>query len=489
LRGLVAALFLAPAVAAAAPAVHAVDGAGQLVPLGAARASLQRTPPAPAPELLAHGDPDALRYLLAGEAAELPEALVVESLDETGRALDRLDEVTLERVACPPSITAPACAVTAPIRAALDDVDAQHPLVGDRSLRAVLGGTLRLQVGETVLGSVRVTGPRSSDVARWRAKLRFVLVRLTPGGSPPVGGDHDGAVAIAREAATRAGTLWGACGIGFGPPEELSVTIVDPPPAHLVAVGCDHGLPASGGRLRVMARKKLVQVSVARGTSPAVAARRLARAIAAQGLRATVADVPRMAGGAGGASDVSVRTPAGELVELTPPPDGVMSTDPTLPVCLGAVDLTDGLQHFGDADATGGTVEERALVGALDDRDPTTIDVYLVPAFGGGGRVGESFIGADGGSIRNAVVVDRAGIRSSRASNALAHELGHVLLDDPGHTDDAGPDTPTSLMDADNADPSAFGPRRLSLEECARAVAQSGPAAPVPLLEPWPLSL
>jgi hypothetical protein len=42
-------------------------------------------------------------------------------------------------------------------------------------------------------------------------------------------------------------------------------------------------------------------------------------------------------------------------------------------------------------------------------------------------------------------------------------------------------------MDADAADSSIFGPRRLSVAECERAVLQSGPGAPLPLLEPWPL--
>ncbi len=69
----------------------------------------------------------------------------------------------------------------------------------------------------------------------------------------------------------------------------------------------------------------------------------------------------------------------------------------------------------------------------------------------------------------------------------LSHELGHVLLDMPGHPDDYGVDQPTALMDADATDPSIFGPRRLSIDECERALRQRGPAARVPLLEPWPL--
>ena len=73
----------------------------------------------------------------------------------------------------------------------------------------------------------------------------------------------------------------------------------------------------------------------------------------------------------------------------------------------------------------------------------------LVPGFARGGRIGESFIGQDGGAIRNVVVTDRAGIRSNQASFTLAHEVGHVLLDDPGHPDDFGIDLPSRLSSSD----------------------------------------
>jgi len=155
-------------------------------------------------------------------------------------------------------------------------------------------------------------------------------------------------------------------------------------------------------------------------------------------------------------------------------------------VRIGSVDLTDGLQHFTDMDAMAGTLEERTLLKALDDGDPTTIEIVVVPLFAGGGRIGESFIGSDLSSIRNVVLLDRAGIRARKSSLTLAHELGHVLMDQPGHPDDYGVDTPTSLMDSDAADASPFGPRRISVEECARVIRQSGPGARVPLLVDWP---
>jgi hypothetical protein len=164
------------------------------------------------------------------------------------------------------------------------------------------------------------------------------------------------------------------------------------------------------------------------------------------------------------------------------------STDATLSVSIGAVDLTDGLQHFGDTDSVAGTLEERALVKAVDDGDPRTIQLIVVPFFAGGGRIGESFIASDGSSMRNVVIIDRAGVRARRTSFTLAHELGHVILDEPGHPDDYGVDTPTQLMDSDASDSSPFGPRRLTVDECGRAIRQSGPSARLPLLTEWKLT-
>jgi hypothetical protein len=163
-----------------------------------------------------------------------------------------------------------------------------------------------------------------------------------------------------------------------------------------------------------------------------------------------------------------------------------LSTDPTLGVCLGEVDLGNGLSHFVESDAAAGTLEERALVKAFDDGDPTTIEVFIVPSFDQSGRIGESFIDDDGAGIQNTVIIDRAALRAGPRSYALAHELGHILLDMPGHPDDYGVDQSSSLMDSDASDASVFGPRRLSLAECERVLRESGPGARVPLLAPWP---
>ena len=472
--------------------LRAVDGAGEEVDFARSHASFQRTPP----EEVAKGkgaaiDPDALRFMVIGPIEDIPTTVTFLSVAESGAPVDVLSDVPFEETECPKGEAAGlVCGITTPIRVVTDDVDRGHPLSKHRSVKGALGGALVVQTstGER-LQSLRVGGPRKTSVGaiqRLRATLRMVLVRARAQGPAPLGGDDPGAIAMARAEMERAGLLWAACGIGLGPPEEWQVTIVDPPRSHLVAVGCDHGLPASGGTIRVRADGHEVTAKVTKGMTPVAAARALAAAITSVGLVAKVSENAAMGAGAGGSADVLVRRRDGALAQIDGPASGAVSTDATLTACIGRVDLSDGLTHFGDNDAFAGTVEERTLLKAYEDGDPSTIEVFFVPAFAQGGRIGESFIMTDRSAVRNAVIEDRAAIRSDRAAFALAHELGHVLLDEPGHPDDFGADTPSRLMDADAANPTAFGPRRLTVEECGRAVRQSGPGAPVPLLRAWP---
>lgn len=499
--------------------VRAIDGAGRRVDMARSHASLQRTPPDRLGDdpLANLDDGDAVRFLAIGAADDVPTTLDLRSVAPSGRVIDLLSSVPLGDVPCPADV-APGlvCGSTRPIRAVSDDIDRNHPMVADRSLKAEVGGALLVAAGGGhELQTLRIAGPRSSPlgpIGRFRARLRILMVRPRAGGPPPMGGDDVGAVAVARAEVERANALWGACGVSFGPLEDLDIAIVDPPRSHLLALGCDHGLPASGGSVRLRVDGHEVTAKIAAGMSPGAAARAVAAAIGAAGFPARISDNPVIGAGAHGSSDVLVRRPGGALATLDPPASGLLSTDATLTACIGLVDLEDGLQHFTDTDAIAGTVEERTLLKAFDDGDPATIEVVMIPSFAGGGRIGESFIFADGGAIRNTIIEDRAGLRADRASFALSHELGHVLLDDPGHPDDFGSDTPTRLMDADAANASAYGPRRLTVDECARAIRQSGaaafagpspsaptpwstggapafrPSGPVPLLAPWPMA-
>ena len=476
--------------------VHGVgirDGEKKPVDLARERASIERLPPARVDLADAdhtYDDPDALRILTtAPEGSSSLGALTVDSLSTDGASLDVIRDVKLLSVACDPGVASGAtCSASAPLRLVVDDVDRSHPLVATRSVRAEVGGALVVRdASGKKLQAIRVAGPRKSAVGpigRHRLTIHPVVMRLTAGGAPAVGGTDAGAIAALRQELALASATWGQCGITFGPVSQMDVKVVSPPPPYLVAIGDDVGLPASGGEIRLKIDGRAVNVVTKKDWSTRQVALELQRRAERTGVRATISENARIGPGAAPSVDVAMKRADGQFatVEL------VSSSDATLSVNVGAVDLTDGLQHFGDTDSVAGTIEERALVKAVDDGDPRTIELVVIPFFSGGGRIGESFIASDGSSMRNVVIIDRAGVRARRTSLTLAHELGHVILDEPGHPDDYGIDTPTLLMDSDASDSSPFGPRRLTVDECGRAIRQSGPTARLPLLTPWPLA-
>jgi hypothetical protein len=474
--------------------VHAVDGRGERVDLARSHASLSRVLPgslASGDDAKKKPDPDALHWFIAGPESELPSRVRIRSRRPTGEALDVLDEVPTSAAPCPFPVTpADKCRRTPLIRATADIIDRSHPSSSGRSLRAEVGGTLAVQLSGRKAVEIRVGGPRKTRLGaleRYRGQLRVRVVRLAPGGSVPIGGDARGALAIAREEVRTASALWGQCGIHFGLPQELDIEVVDPPPAHLLAVGCEQGLPASGGELAFRVAGREMRVRTRAGQTPTEVAGSVAEALRQARLRAEVSPNARTSPGALRTVDVLVRNADGMPAAIEASARAELSSDPTLRLCLGELDLADGLTHFTDFDAVAGTIEERALIKAFDDGNPSTIEVFIVPSFARSGRIGESFIYSEGAGVRNVVILDRAGVRAGARSYALAHELGHILLDMPDHPDDFGVDQPESLMDADAADPTIFGPRRLSIAECERAIVQSGPGAPVPLLQDWPL--
>lgn len=474
--------------------VHGVtmrDGEKRMVSMAAEYVSLQRTPPTRV-ELdnvdQAVDDPDALRIVLSSPAGAPHGPVVVETIAADGSSLDTTGDVPLLQTPCTTDVRRELeCFASAPIRYVVDDVDRRHPLVAARSVKAEVGGAVVVRDAKgKKLQAIRVAGPRrtaAGPIGRYRVVIRPIVMRLAPGGAPSVGTTDAGAITALRQELAVASATWGQCGLTFGPSSQMDVKVVNPPPPYLVAFGDDIGLPASGGELRFRIDNKPVTFSTKKGWSTRQAALELQRAAERSGFKASLSENARISSGAAPSVDVSLRRADGQLasVELLSSSDGTMS------VSVGAVDLSDGLQHFGDTDSVAGTLEERTLVKAVDDGDPRTIEVIVVPFFGGGGRIGESFIGSDGSSMRNVVIIDRAGVRARRTSLTLAHELGHVILDEPGHPDDYGLDTPTLLMDSDASDASPFGPRRLPIDECARAVRQSGPSARIPLLTEWKL--
>jgi len=238
--------------------------------------------------------------------------------------------------------------------------------------------------------------------------LRPIVVRVAPGGAPAIGGSEAGAVTALRAELALAASVWGQCGLSFGAPDALEVHIVDPPPSHLLSIGDDVGLPAAGGEIRFrIDAKKTAIVRTATGEAPIAVALDVARVVTTLGYIAVVSPNARIGPAADGSVDVSVRRADGTLVGLEAvTPGAPVSTDPKLSVRIGSVDLSDGLQHFGDIDSAAGTLEERTLLKGVDDGDPRTIEIIIVPFFTGGGRIGESFIGSDLSSVRNVVLLD-----------------------------------------------------------------------------------
>jgi len=473
--------------------LYAVDGRGERVDLARSHASLSRVLPGSlgTSEGAKKPDPDALHWYIAGPESDLPGRVRIRSRRPSGEPLDVLDDVPTSAVPCAFSTPSTVkCRRTPLIRATADVIDRSHPSSSGRSLRAEVGGTLEVQLNGGKAAAVRVGGPRKTRLGaldRYRGRLRVRVVRLSAGGSVPIGGDTQGALALAREEIRTASALWGQCGIHFGMSRDLDVQVVDPPPAHLLAVGCEQGLPATGGELAIRVLGRELRLRTRAGQTPTEVANALAEMLRHARFRAELSPNARTSPGAQRTVDVLVKNADGTPAAVEASVRAELSNDPTLRLCLGEVDLSDGLTHFTDFDAVAGTIEERSLIKAFDDGDPGTIEVFIVPSFARSGRIGESFIYSEGAGVRNVVILDRAGVRAGARSYALAHELGHILLDMPDHPDDFGVDQPESLMDADAADPTIFGPRRLSVSECERAIVQSGPGAPMPLLQDWPL--
>jgi hypothetical protein len=407
---------------------------------------------------------------------------VVESFDAGSRRVRTRRELVLTR-------DRPGRPFRSPfVRLVGDQMDQEAPGVGDRVLRVALRDVVQLRyLSPTgpVTQSLRVGRPGDedgSDAAR-RGRLRIRILRT--GGVPAVGTDARGALAIGRRQVAIANEIWLQCLFDFGSPEDADVAVVDPPVPSLVAISDGDGLPAvGGGEIRLVANGRTIGPVPTRPNAPAVhTALDLAAALRAAGLvpRVTVNAATEL--GAGQSADVLVRDADGELVRLEAPPGRALGTDPRQSVQIGVVDLSDGIQEFDNMTAAAGTLEERALVKALGDDDPTTLDIFVVNRFTAGTRQGEAFIESDGGAVINTLILDRNGMRQEREAWTQSHELGHILLDHPLHPDHVGPDRPWLLMDADSSLGLVTGPKRLTPSECRRARVRSGPPTVPALLE------
>ncbi len=375
------------------------------------------------------------------------------------------------------------CVQSAPIPFVIDAVDAaavaafDGPAAPHRARLANVGDTFYLYEAES---STPFAGPVTLTALDGGATVlprKLAVFRLdAPRGTPEVALDSKKRDALIDAAVAGAITLWKPCGIAIVP---LPVHRLPPPPPHLLSFGDEFGLPGATTPIHLRFAVKTspketpFDLLLSPGTTPEEAAERTAEALEAKGFSVRVRRQPPVASGAHATVDLAIRdSRSNELlpVEAT----GSVSSDPHLAVHIGRVDLDDALTHFDDGNAYAGTLEERTLLSALaheGERAGIHADytVLVIPSLGGDGRVGEAFLRSDGGAVHDTVLIDRGGLRAGMPGNTLAHELGHAMLDFPGHSDAYGHDTPMRLMDSDASAVGAYGPRRLTAEECRRA--------------------
>ena len=381
------------------------------------------------------------------------------------------------------------------VRLVADDIDSHARGVETRTLRVALRDVVRVKyrAGEQQLeAELRVGQPGNVDApgAARRARLHIHILRRarahTPSEPPVIGRNELDALALMRAQVVAANEIWLQCNLTFGDPAETAMEVVAPPPAALLAVANDDGLPArGGGELRFRVDDQAIgPIRTLPNARPVETARSIATALASAGFHAEVTENIGTRAGAGASADVLIRTHGGALVHLEPTPGFALSTDARQSLRIGSVDLSDGLQEFDNMTAQVGTLEERTLIKALADEDPQTIDVFVVSHFTSATRQGEAFIADPPGPITNTVLIDRNGLRHATLAWTLAHELGHVLMNDPLHPDNVGPDRPWLLMDADSGRGTADGPKRLRPQDCQR-VRDTERRSRTPLLTPF----
>lgn len=379
------------------------------------------------------------------------------------------------------------------MRLVADGVDAEAAGVADQVLRVAVRDRIRVQrLEESALVGLhdqRVgrPGDEHSDQAALHARVRVVVLRARAGGPPVIGHDELSARDLVRAQIATSNQIWAQCHITFGPPAEVSIEFSDPPGDALLAVGDGDGLPAAGdGSTSFRVNDTPIgPVPTRAGARPVDTALRLKSAIDAAGYFAKVTVNPKTSFGSDASADIQVFARDGGLARVEAIPGLALGTDSRQIVRIGGVDLGDGLDEFDNMTAQSGTLEERALLRSLMDDDPSSIDVLIVNRFARGSRQGEAFIESSDGPIANAVLIDRNGLSQLQSAWTLAHELGHVLLDEPLHPDNVGPDQPWLLMDSDSSRGTVLGPKRVTRRECQRVRRVSGPSAVPALLSPY----
>ncbi len=461
--------------------IRFVDATGEAIDARTGTLGFSQQPPTPqslpATETPSAQDPRAFFVAVEGFSGSSPLEGTIASYDEEGRRAQ-------SRFSLAPLRGAAVATTRSPwLRLATHEGDARAFLRDGQILRAALRDNVEVQVAGA-RQSLRVGRPEVEEVDSAARHLSLVITILAAGGYPVVGDSPEGAQELAALQARSVADAWAQCFVGV----NYEVRLRAPPPRALLSIADGRGLPALGGRITFQAGPHIITVNTTAGDTPQRTAERIAVALQQVGYNAALHRVPRTAYGAGDFVDLTVRdregfwVPLQTALEPRPPTPGrapeetlvpsqtaiPLSTDAHHDVRIGRVNLADGLDEFSNAEP-GGTLEERTLVTLLRDDDPQTIDLFVVNRFSGGSRHGEAFVPSDQGSLAGTVIIDRRGASLAYVAWTAAHEVGHLLLDNPFHPDNFGADTPTRLMDSNRLDGSILGPQRLLPAECSRA--------------------
>ena len=237
----------------------------------------------------------------------------------------------------------------------------------------------------------------------------------------------------------------------------------------MLAVGARNGLLSTGGMVRLRIDDGDVGPwKVGEGYTPEETARLLAGHLEAEGYRVELFTPPRAPSRAHGSADLVVRRVDGSSAKIAVPLEAPLTTEKSQSLEIGRLDLEDGLDSYDANTRASGTVEERVLLRATGrpGENRKVVKIFFINRFADVSRQGESIAKADVGGI-GTVIVDSRALMRARQAYTLAHELGHLLLGDPGHPDDEEAGGTWKLMHSSSSS-AVDGPRWIAGDECEK---------------------
>ncbi len=352
--------------------------------------------------------------------------------------------------------------------------DLAIPGLSGRSLLATLSDDVEVRVrrggGRAAVHSRAVgsSNPDDEDSVNLLMRAGVSVLRLYPDGPPVVGGDRGGAEEIARYQVELANRVLAQCHITLGDPREIPVTVDDPPGPWVISVGYRYGLLSAGGQIRLVVNgKPLGPWKVGQGYTPEETARLIAGQLRKEGFTVDLLAASPDQTRANPSAQLVVRNSDGGLATIASWVAEPVSNDRSQSMTIASVHLDDGLDAYDANTIGGGTLEERVLLGVSAPSGSRRTKIFFVNRFATPQKQGESFLVSGGAESGGAAILDRRALLRARQSYTLAHELGHILLQDLGHPDTDGDDRAWLLMNS-RASSALQGPRLITDEHCRR---------------------